>query len=100
MFSQNKNYLSKFLKIKNKDQQKDDIKGQADALLQEISNFETAIQNIFTTAIIEELKKLLKDVDCDSLLTEISNKLAINTILQDDKQILEDMQQSVTKIKE
>ncbi|WEK82753.1 MAG: hypothetical protein PR2021_6910 [Candidatus Phytoplasma pruni] len=137
MFSQNKNYLSKFLqltgilsvfiliffshnkvfgmtgdgektpsiqeqilKIKNKDQQKDDIKGKADALLQEISNFETAIQNIFTTAIIEELKQLLKDVDCDSLLTEISNKLAINTILQDDKQILEDMQQSVTKIKE
>ncbi|WP_261974260.1 hypothetical protein [Poinsettia branch-inducing phytoplasma] len=88
------------LKIKNKDQQKDDIKGKADALLQEISNFETAIQNIFTTAIIEELKQLLKDVDCDSLLTEISNKLAINTILQDDKQILEDMQQSVTKIKE
>ncbi len=134
MFSQNKNYLSKFLQltgifsvflliffshnkvfgagentppikeqistIKNKDQQKADIKTKAEALLQEISNFETKIKTIFTTANIEELKQIFDDAAWNSLSTEITNKLAIKTILPADKTILENMQQLVQKIKE
>ncbi|MEC4558859.1 MAG: hypothetical protein U9532_01580 ['Conium maculatum' witches'-broom phytoplasma] len=134
MFSQNKNYLSKFLQltgifsvflliffshnkvfgagentppikeqistIKNKDQQKADIKTKAEALLQEISNFETKIKTIFTTANIEELKQIFDDAAWNSLSTEITNKLAIRTILQEDKTILENMQKLVQKIKE
>ncbi|XXP77018.1 MAG: hypothetical protein AB3N34_01540 [Lettuce witches'-broom phytoplasma] len=134
MFSQNKNYLSKFLQltvilsvflliffshnkvfgagektpfikeqileIKNKDKQKDDIKAKADALLQEISTFETEIKKIFTTANIEELKQLLENVVSGSLSTEITNKLKIETILPDDKIILKNMQDWIQAIKD
>ncbi|NWN45596.1 hypothetical protein [Candidatus Phytoplasma pruni] len=134
MFSQNKNYLSKFLQltgivsfflliffshnkvfgagestppikeqistIKNKDQQKADIKAKAEALLQEISNFETEIKKIFTTANVEELKQIFDDAVLNSLSTEITNKLANKNIIPADKTILENMQQLVQKIKE
>ncbi|MGE9276410.1 MAG: hypothetical protein ACQKHC_00705 [Candidatus Phytoplasma pruni] len=135
MFSQNKNYLSKFLQltgilsvflliffshnkvfgvdtktqlikeqileIKNKDQQKADIKAKAEALLQEISTFETEIQKIFTTANIEKLKQLFEEMPFDSLSTEINNKLSTKNITPaDDKTILENMQQLVKNIKD
>ncbi|WP_017192883.1 hypothetical protein [Italian clover phyllody phytoplasma] len=134
MFSQNKNYLSKFLQltgilsvflliffshnkvfgvdkktplikeqileIKNKDQQKADIKAKADALLQEISTFETEIQKIFTTANIEELRQLFEEMPFDSLSTEITNKLATQNITPADKTILKNMQQLVKNIKD
>ncbi|MDW3617670.1 MAG: hypothetical protein QFY14_01010 [Candidatus Phytoplasma pruni] len=132
MFSQNKNYLSKFLQltgilsvfiliffshnkvfgngknikdhiveIKNQDQQKDDIKTKAAALLQEISTFETDIKKIFTTANIQELQKIFEDAVFDSLSTEITNKLTTTqNILQADKNILDNMQQLVKEIQD
>ncbi|MFB5029706.1 MAG: hypothetical protein WJU30_00247 [Candidatus Phytoplasma pruni] len=132
MFSQNKNYLSKFLQltgilsvfiliffshnkvfgngknikeqiveIKNQDQQKADIKTKADALLQEISTFETDIKKIFTTTNIQDLQKIFEDEVFDSLSTEITNKLTTTqNIPQADKNILENMQKWVQAIKD
>ncbi|WP_261974266.1 hypothetical protein [Vaccinium witches'-broom phytoplasma] len=90
----------KILEIKNKEQQKADIKAKADALLQEISTFETEIKNIFTTANIEVLKQLFEDVVFNNVLTEINDKSANNKIPPADKTILDNMKQLVQKIRD